>query len=234
MDKNRILVVDDEREIVELLSLYLEKDGYEVLEAYDGLEALNILLNEKVDMAVIDIMMPNMDGYTLLKRIRQEWNIPVLMLSAKSDFSDKILGLDLGADDYVAKPFNALEVLARINAQLRRYHKLNNEETVNEDIKKLVIGKLEIDNVNCSVFFNNNPITLTSTEYKLLFMLAKNPGKVFTKKQIFEHVWNEPFYGDDNTIMVHISNLRDKIEPDSKSPKYIKTVRGLGYKLEKL
>lgn len=229
MEGKTILVADDEKEIVELLTLYLEKDGYEVVEAYDGLIALEKLKKKKVDMAIIDIMMPNMDGYTLLKRIRQEYKMPVLMLSAKSDYSDRILGLDLGADDYVVKPFNPLEVLARVRANLRRTVEINPAIDEKEEI---LFGNVKINLRNCAVEVNEIPIQLTSTEYKLLLLLAKNPGKVFTKKQIFEHVWEEQYYGDDNTIMVHISNLRDKIEQDSKKPEYLKTVRGLGYKID--
>lgn len=231
MDKKNILVADDEKEIIELLRLYLEKDGYEVVEAYDGIMALEKLKEIKVDMAIIDIMMPNMDGYTLLKRLRQEYSIPVLMLSAKSDFSDRILGLDLGADDYVVKPFNPLEVLARVRANLRRIAESQPMDKENEEI---VFDDVKINTKNCTVEVSGTPIQLTSTEYKLLLLLAKTPGKVFTKKQIFEYVWEDLYYGDDNTIMVHISNLRDKIEQDSKNPKYIKTVRGLGYKIEKI
>lgn len=226
----KVLIADDEQEIIELFTLYLEKDGYEIIEAYDGFSALNILKNEAIDIAVIDIMMPNMDGYELIKIIRQQYKIPVIMMSAKSELSDKILGLELGADDYITKPCDPLEVLARVKAQLRRFCEFNYTEE--EPIKDLVIGDLKLDRDSCTLCKRNEYIQLTSTEYKLLLLLMSNPKKVFTKKQIFEYVWNEPFYGDNNTIMVHISKLRDKIEEDSKNPVYLKTIRGLGYKFE--
>lgn len=226
----KILIADDEQEIIELLTLYLEKDGYEILEAYDGFSTLDILKNEAVDIAIIDIMMPNMDGYELIKIIRQQYKIPVIMISAKSELSDKILGLELGADDYITKPCDPLEVLARVKAQLRRFYEFNNiEEVIVED---LVVGDLKLNRDSCTLCKKNEYIQLTSTEYKLLLLLMSSPKKVFTKKQIFEYVWNEPFYSDDNTIMVHISKLRDKIEEDSKNPVYLKTIRGLGYKFE--
>lgn len=226
----KILIADDEQEIIELLTLYLEKDGYEILEAYDGFSTLDILKNEDVNIAIIDIMMPNMDGYELIKIIRQQYKIPVIMISAKSELSDKILGLELGADDYITKPCDPLEVLARVKAQLRRFYEFNNiEEVIVED---LVVGDLKLNRDSCTLCKKNEYIQLTSTEYKLLLLLMSSPKKVFTKKQIFEYVWNEPFYSDDNTIMVHISKLRDKIGEDSKNPVYLKTIRGLGYKFE--
>lgn len=226
----KVLIADDEKEIVELLTLYLEKDDYEVLEAYDGFEALEILKNINVDAAIIDIMMPNMNGYELIKIIRKQYKIPVIMMSAKSETSDKILGLELGADDYITKPCDPLEVLARVKAQLRRFCEFNNTEEKYEG--DIVIGDLRLNRENCTLSNGSEQIQLTSTEYKLLLLLMENPKRVFTKKQIFEYVWEEPFYGDDNTIMVHISKLRDKIEKDSKNPMYLKTIRGLGYKFE--
>lgn len=226
----KVLIADDEQEIIELLTLYLEKDGYEILEAHDGFGALDILKNGAVDIAIIDIMMPNMDGYELIKIIRQQYKIPLIMMSAKSEISDKILGLELGADDYITKPCDPLEVLARVKAQLRRFCEFNYTEE--GPIKDLVIGDLKLDRDSCTLCKRNEYIQLTSTEYKLLLLLMSSPKRVFTKKQIFEYVWNEPFYGDDNTIMVHISKLRDKIEVNPKNPVYLKTIRGLGYKFE--
>lgn len=226
----KVLIADDEQEIIELLTLYLEKDGYKILEASDGFSALDILKTKSVDIAIIDIMMPNMDGYELIKIIRHQYKIPVIMMSAKSEISAKILGLELGADDYIAKPCDPLEVLARVKAQLRRFYEFNYTEE--GPIEDLVIGDLKLNRASCSLCKRNEYIQLTSTEYKLLLLLMSSPKRVFTKKQIFEHVWNEPFYGDDNTIMVHISKLRDKIEVDSKNPVYLKTIRGLGYKFE--
>ncbi|WP_085828978.1 response regulator transcription factor [Clostridium massiliodielmoense] len=229
-----ILIADDEEEIIELLSLYLEKDKHCIYSAVNGLEAFEIISNNKVDIAIIDIMMPKIDGYHLIKNIREKYDIPIIMLSAKSEYSDKILGLDLGADDYVTKPFNAMEVVARVNAQLRRYNKLKKNTYVNPKEKKsyLECGNLRLNINTCTLYKDNIEVYLTSTEYKIISYLLENKGRVFTKKQIFEYVWEEPFYGDDNAIMVHISNLRDKVEDDSKNPKYIKTIRGLGYKLD--
>ncbi|WP_411681372.1 response regulator transcription factor [Clostridium thailandense] len=223
----KVLIADDEKELVELLSLYLEKE-YELFKAYDGIMALDILQSNSIDVAVIDIMMPNMDGYQLIKRIRKKFNIPVIMLSAKGEYSDRILGLELGADDYVTKPFNPLEIAARIKAQLRRYYKFN--ENTKEEVEIIEFGTLRLDKATYILYKNNEEVALTSTEYKILLLLISSPGRVFTKKQIFEQVWEETFYGDDNSIMVHMSKLREKIEEDSKKPMYIKTIRGLGYK----
>ena len=230
MDKT-ILIVDDEKEIIELLALYLEADGYKIIPSHDGIDALEKIHSEKIDIAVIDIMMPKLDGYGLIKKIRQEYNIPVIMLSAKSNDSDKILGLDLGADDYISKPFNPLEVKSRINAQLRRFYNLGNAVS-NEETSEIILGELRLKPDKCALLKSENEIVLTYTEYKLLKYLMENAGRVLTKKQIFEHVWDEPFYSDDNAIMVHISNMRDKIEDDPKNPQYLKTIRGLGYKIE--
>ncbi|MBV7272474.1 response regulator transcription factor [Clostridium sp. PL3] len=223
----KVLIADDEKELVELLSLYLEKE-YELFKAYDGSMALDILQSNNIDIAVIDIMMPNIDGYQLIKRIREKFNIPVIMLSAKGEYSDRILGLELGADDYVTKPFNPLEIAARIKAQLRRYYKFN--ENTKEKVEIIEFGTLRLDKATYVLYKNNEEVALTSTEYKILLLLMSSPGRVFTKKQIFEQVWEETFYGDDNSIMVHMSKLREKIEEDSKKPIYIKTIRGLGYK----
>ncbi|KGM96579.1 PhoP family transcriptional regulator [Clostridium novyi A str. 4552] len=229
-----ILIADDEEEIIELLSLYLEKDKHYIYSAVNGLEAFEIISNNKVDIAIIDIMMPKIDGYHLIKKIREKYDIPIIMLSAKSEYSDKILGLDLGADDYVTKPFNAMEVVARVNAQLRRYNKVKKNTYVNpkEEKSYLECGNLRLNINTCTLYKDNVEVYLTSTEYKIISYFLENKGRVFTKKQIFEYVWQEPFYGDDNAVMVHISNLRDKVEDDSKNPKYIKTIRGLGYKLD--
>lgn len=223
----KVLIVDDEKELVELLSLYLEKE-YELFKAYDGRMALDILQSNNIDVAVIDIMMPNIDGYQLIKRIREKFNVPVIMLSAKSEYSDRILGLELGADDYVTKPFNPLEIEARIKAQLRRYYKFNENSKEKDEI--IQSGALRLDTSTYVLYKNDKEVVLTSTEYKILLLLMSSPGRVFTKKQIFEKVWEENFYGDDNSIMVHMSKLREKIEEDSKKPVYIKTIRGLGYK----
>lgn len=226
----KVLIADDEQEIIELLRLYFEKDYYEVFGADDGFSALDVLKDNTIDIAIIDIMMPNMDGYALIKKIREKYKIPVIVMSAKSEISDKILGLELGADDYITKPCDPLEVLARVKAQLRRCLEFDNSEE--EIVETITIGELKLYTDSCTLYKGSRQVPITSTEYKLLLLLMGNPKKVFTKKQIFECIWNEPFYGDDNTIMVHISKLRDKIEEDSKNPLYLKTIRGLGYKFE--
>lgn len=229
----RILVADDEREIVELMTLYLEKEGYEVMPAYDGKEALGLLKSESFHLAILDIMMPGLSGFQVIKSIREEKNLPVIILSARDDYSDKVLGLDIGADDYMTKPFNPLELLSRVKAQLRRSYELN-DEGPDEPKRRapLEVGNLSLDLECCELLKNGEPIALTSTEYKMLTYLMSNVGRVFTKKQIFENVWEESYYGDENAIRVHISHLRDKIEDDPKEPKYLMTVRGLGYKFQ--
>lgn len=227
-----VLIADDEKEILEVLELYLENENYKVIKANNGLEALNFINQEKIDAAIIDIMMPEVDGLKLLKKIREKSNIPVLILSAKGCDNDKILGLGLGADDYVSKPFNPLEIVARVNAQLRRFYNLNpNKSTRANPIIK--IGDIELNIDENTLKVKNKYIELTSREYKIIKLLMESPGRIFTKKQIFENAWDDYFLGDDNTIMVHISNIRNKIEEDSKKPVYLKTIKGLGYKFEK-
>ena len=226
-----ILIADDEKEILEILELYLEKDGFIVLKAFNGLEALNIINHNKIDIAVIDIMMPEIDGLRLLKKIREKSNIPVIVLSAKDQDSDKILGLGLGADDYVSKPFNPLEITARVQAQLRRFYNFNPVKRNDNNI--ICIGDIELNTEEYTLKVKNKYVELTSREYKIIKLLMESPGRVFTKKQIFERAWDDYFIGDDSTIMVHISNIRSKIEEDSKNPKYLKTIKGLGYKFEK-
>ncbi|WDV44596.1 response regulator transcription factor [Clostridiaceae bacterium M8S5] len=229
----RILIVDDEKDIVNLLELYLESEGYTVVKAYNGIDALKFIKEQNIDMAILDIMMPGIDGYRLIKKIRENYKIPILMLSAKREHHDKILGLELGADDYMTKPFNPMEVIARIKAQLRRCSKYNNtKRQVESDY--LQLGNLRLDLPSCTLYKDGNSIELTSREFLILKMLMQNPSRVFTKKQIFEEVWEDQFYGDDNTIMVHISNLRNKIEQNPKQPVYIKTIRGLGYKIDNI
>jgi DNA-binding response OmpR family regulator len=230
MAKN-ILIADDEIEIVELVELYLEKEGYNIIKCFNGIDAWNILCEKSIDLAIFDIMMPGIDGYQLIKKAREKLNVPIILISAKSDFSDKILGLGLGADDYVSKPFNPLELIARVQAQLRRYYLLmGGANNKTKEAQKIVYGDIELDEESCEAFKAGRLLDLTSTEYKILSLFMKNVDKVFTKKQIFETVWEEVYYGDDNTIMVHISNLRDKIEDNPKKPEYLRTVRGLGYK----
>ena len=226
-----ILLAEDDEDIVKLLKLYLENEGYVVLWGKDGVEASEIFDKEKVDLALVDIMMPRMNGYELTKYIRKKSNIPIIILSAAQLDSDKILGLNLGADDYMVKPFNPLELIARINANLRRFYKLGNVKDADDG--KINIGELTLDTHMLTLEKKGVPINLTATEYKILVMLMKSPGRVFTKMQIYEEVNGDYYANDDNTMMVHISNLRDKIEDDPKNPRYIKTVRGLGYKIEK-
>lgn len=231
MDNKTILIADDDKDIIEILKLYLENEGYTVMEAADGNIAWKIIKNNSIDIAVIDIMMPELDGFQLVKRIRTEYNFPVIVLSARGGDNDKILGLGLGADDYMAKPFNPLELVARVQAQMRRFYNLNNSSLKKEE--KVKIGDITLNKSSCILYRNNKEIGLTSTEYKIISYLMEQPGRVFTKGQIFEHVWGEYFEGDDNTIMVHISNIREKIEDDPKNPIYLKTIRGLGYRFEK-
>lgn len=230
--QNTILIADDESEILEVLELYLENDGFSVIKASNGLEALNAVNQEKIDMAIIDIMMPEIDGLRLLKNIRGKSNIPVIILSAKGCDNDKILGLGLGADDYMAKPFNPLEVTARVHAQLRRFYNLNPDK-INGTVNVIKIGDIELNTDESTLKVKDKYIELTSIEYKIIKLLMESPGRIFTKKQIFESAWDDCFIGDDSTIMVHISNIRSKIEEDSRRPAYLKTIKGLGYKFEK-
>ena len=226
-----VLIAEDDEDIVKLLKLYLENEGFDVKWAKDGVEACEIFDKEKINLAIVDIMMPRMNGYELTKYIRNKSNIPIIILSASQLDSDKILGINLGADDYMVKPFNPLELIARINAHLRRFYKLGNVQEKTDN--KITIGELTLDTETLTLEKNGEPVNLTATEYKILALLMKSPGRVFTKMQIYEEVNGDYYATDDNTMMVHISNLRDKIEQDPKNPKYIKTVRGLGYKIER-
>lgn len=225
----KILIADDEKEIRELLRLYLEKDENEIYEAADGMEALEKITTINFDLALIDIMMPKIDGYRLIKKIRENSNIPIMVLSAKIQDSDKILGLDLGADDYITKPFNPLEVAARVKSNIRRYYSLGSKHMENE---KLTVKDLTLDIEGCLLYKNEETIELTSVEFNLMELFMKNPGKVYTKEQLFACGWGEENYlGADNNIMVCISKLRAKLSNDGDA--YIKTVRGLGYRMEK-
>ena len=226
-----ILIADDEAEIRDLLRLYLENSGYDVLEAADGLEALAILKKEHVDLAVLDVMMPRMNGLHVLKKIRETSNIPVLVFSAKDADSDKILGLNLGADDYLTKPFNPLEAVARIQSNIRRFYSLGGHDgKMESETANLKVRDLTLDTESCVLYREKEPIELSSVEYRIMYMFMEHPGKVFTKGQIFQAGWNEEYMDDDNNVMVCISKLRAKL---SNGSKYIKTVRGLGYRLEK-
>ena len=226
----KILLADDEAEIRELLKLYLEKEGYQIIEAGNGIDALKILDSKEISLAVLDIMMPGLDGFRLLKKLREKSNIPVMIISAKIGDSDKILGLDLGADDYITKPFNPLEVTARVNSNIRRFYSLG-AGTDKQARPKLKCRDLYMDTESCQLYVGDEAVELTSVEYRIMLLFMENPGKVFTKQQIFERGWEEEFIVADNNIMVCISKLRAKLSEDK--DKYIKTIRGLGYRLEK-
>lgn len=228
-----ILVCDDDKEIVEAIEIYLTQEGYNVLKAYDGEEALKVLKKEKVDLLVIDVMMPRLDGIRATLKIREENSLPIIILSAKSEDADKILGLNVGADDYVTKPFNPLELVARVKSQIRRYTKLGSTVV---DIKKSVytVGGLTIDDDLKEVTVDGETVKLTPIEYNILLLLVKNQGKVFSIDQIYESIWNEDAIGADNTVAVHIRHIREKIEINPKEPRYLKVVWGVGYKIEKL
>ena len=225
-----ILVVDDEREIVELVELYFRNNDYKIFKAYDGIEAINIIDKNDINLAIVDIMMPNLNGYSLIVNIRSKLNIPIIVISAKVEGYDKILALDMGADDYVTKPFDPLELVARVNAQIRRVYGYSNSNEIEEQL--IEVGDLKLDLEACKLTKNGEEIQLTSTELKIVELFMKNPNKVFTKKNLFESVWDEVYIAEDNAIMVQISKIRDKIEESNKEPKYIKTIRGIGYKFE--
>ena len=227
----RILIADDESEIRDLLRLYLEKDGYEVLEAADGLETMESVKRENPDLLLLDIMMPGLDGYRVLRNIRENNNIPVIMLSAKGTNTDKILGLDLGADDYITKPFEPLEAVARVNSNIRRFYSLGAGADLHKKVKELRTGDLCLDSEACLVYRGDEVIELTSIEFKILQLFMEEPGKVFTKQQIYERAWGDEYMASDNSVMVGISKLRTKLEHNGKE--YIKTIRGLGYRMEK-
>ena len=224
-----ILIAEDDMDIVELLSLYLSGEGYRILSAVDGQQALALMETQKVDLAILDIMMPGMNGYDLLREIRKHWNLPVLILSAKDLDTDKILGLNLGADDYVTKPFNPVEVLARVKSQLRRYLQLGGG-VVKPTL--LQAGGIALDDRTKSVTLDGEPVALTPREYEILRLLLQHPGTVFSPKRIYRTVWGEEPYGVENAVAVHIRHLREKLEINPSDPRYIKVVWGQGYKLE--
>ena len=226
-----ILVCDDEVEIVEAIEIYLRNEAYNVLKAYDGIEAITLLEKNDVQLIIMDVMMPRMDGFRAVMKIREASNIPIIMLSAKSEDYDKITGLNIGADDYITKPFNPLEMIARVKSQLRRYTNLGSME-----IKKGVFksGGLEVDDEQKSVFIDGEQVDATPIEYGIIKLLTESAGKVFSIEQIYEAVWNEAAYNPENTVAVHIRRIREKIEINPKDPKYLKVVWGIGYKIEKL
>ena len=225
----KILVCDDDREIVEAIEIYLSQEGYQILKAYDGIEALEILEKEEVNLLIIDVMMPRLDGIRATLKIREKNSLPIIILSAKSEDTDKILGLNIGADDYVTKPFNPLELVARVKSQLRRFNELGG--TAKETIYK--VGGLQINDDLKQVTVDGEFVKLTPIEYNILLLLMKNQGKVFSINQIYESIWNEEAIGADNTVAVHIRHIREKIEINPKDPRYLKVVWGVGYKIEK-
>lgn len=236
MEKETILIVDDEKEIRDLIDIYLKNEGYRTLKACDGQEALDLLVRNNIDLIILDIMMPKLDGIGACMKIREENNTPIIMLSAKAEDMDKILGLTTGADDYLTKPFNPLELIARVKSQIRRYTKLNFnfEARINNSSSEVVeIEDLNINFQTHQVLLNGKEIKLTPTEFDILGLLARNRGKVFSIENIYESVWKEVFIQSDNTVMVHIRKIREKLEENARKPKYIKTVWGVGYKIEK-
>ena len=229
----KVLVCDDDKEIVEAIDIYLTQEGYEVLKAYDGIEALKVMEKEKIDLLVIAVMMPKLDGIRATLKIRENNNVPIIILSAKSEDADKILGLNIGADDYVTKPFNPLELVARVKSQMRRYTQLGSTVTAkNEAVYS--VGGLSINDDLKEVTVDGETVRLTPIEYNILLLLVKNQGKVFSIDQIYERIWNENAVGVDNTVAVHIRHIREKIEINPKEPRYLKVVWGVGYKIEKL
>lgn len=231
MDKSNVLVVDDDKEIVESTAIFLANEGYNVLKAYDGMEALEIINTKPVHLVVLDIMMPRLDGIRATLKIREQKNIPIIIVSAKSQDADKILGLNIGADDYITKPFNPLELVARVKSQLRRFMTLGNMA-----VKKAQIttGGLCMDTEAKTVTVDDEQIKLTATEYGIIELLMNNLNRVFSIDEIYERVWKEPGFNAENTVAVHIRRIREKIEINPKEPKYLKVVWGIGYKIEKI
>lgn len=227
-----ILICDDDKEIVDAIEIYLKNEGYKVYKAYDGEEAIRILKAEDIQLLIMDVMMPKLDGIHATLKIREYSSIPIIMLSAKTEDTDKILGLNVGADDYVSKPFNPLELIARVKSNLRRYTKLGNMSAP-EESNVYRIGGLCMDDGTKEVTVDGEPVRLTPIEYSILLLLVKNPGRVYSIDQIYENIWNEAAIGADNTVAVHIRHIREKIEINPKEPKYLKVVWGVGYKVEK-
>jgi len=225
-----VLICDDEQDIVNALKIYLSAQGYKTFEAYTGQQAIEIINTNKIHLVLMDIMMPELDGITATSRIRAEYNIPIILLTAKSEDSDKILGLDIGADDYITKPFNPVEVIARVRSQLRRYTDLGGIEKPGE---YLTNGSIVLNDVEKTVSVDGDSVSLTPIEYSILKLLMQNPGRVFSTKQIYKEVWNYAAYGSENAVAVHIRHIREKIEINPSEPRYLKVVWGQGYKIEK-
>lgn len=231
MENISILVADDSREIVDAICTLLNREGYDTIKAYDGMEALDKLTSNPVKLIIIDVMMPRLDGLSAIIKIREKYNIPILVLSAKTEDTDKILGLSVGADDYISKPYNPMELVARVKASLRRYMYLGTENGVGSN--KILIGGLELDSDNKRFVADGKEVKLTATEFKIMELFMNNPGHVFSAEQIYGRVWNEEGYAVENTVMVHIRHIREKVEINPREPRYIKVIWGLGYKLEK-
>ena len=229
----KILVCDDDKDIVEAIDIYLTQEGYEVLKAYDGDEAIKVLKSNEVDLLIMDVMMPRLDGIRATLKIREESSIPIIILSAKTEDADKILGLNIGADDYMTKPFNPLELVARVKSQLRRYTQLGSTAR-SDNQSEFRTGGLVIRDDLKEVTVDGEKVKLTPIEYNILLLLVKNQGKVFSINQIYENIWNEEAIGADNTVAVHIRHIREKIEINPKEPRYLKVVWGVGYKVEKI
>lgn len=227
----KVLAADDETELLEALELYTLRENIQLIKAGDGIGALELFHKEKPHLVLLDIMMPGLDGFSVLRKIREESKVPVIMLTARNEDYDKILGLELGADDYIAKPFNPLEVIARIKAQLRRNYDYRDEMTAENN--GITLSGLTLNKEEGTLCKNGDYIDLTKTEFLILELLMRNPGRIFTKQQIIDYVWGNDYMADDNTVMVHISNLRSKIEETPKTPRMLKTIKGLGYKFEK-
>lgn len=229
----KILVCDDDKDIVEAIDIYLTQEGYEVLKAYDGDEAIKVLKRNEVDLLIMDVMMPRLDGIRATLKIRENMSLPIIILSAKSEDADKILGLNIGADDYITKPFNPLELVARVKSQLRRYTQLGSTAR-SDNQSEFRTGGLVIRDDLKEVTVDGEKVKLTPIEYNILLLLVKNQGKVFSINQIYENIWNEEAIGADNTVAVHMRHIREKIEINPKEPRYLKVVWGVGYKVEKI
>ena len=234
--KTNVLVVDDDKEIVGAIAALLEREGYNIYKVYDGLMALDTVMSNDIHLMLIDVMMPNMDGLSAIMRIRETKNIPIIVLSAKTENTDKVLGLSVGADDYIAKPYNPMELVARVKSGLRRYMRFGAFGKSNSEEEKdvLRIGGLELYLGEKRLLVDGENIKLTATEFKILELLMRSPGRIYSAEEIYEKIWNEDGYGVENTVMVHIRHIREKIEINPKEPRYIKVVWGLGYKIEEV
>lgn len=228
----RVLVCDDDKEIVDAIEVYLSQEGYQVRKAYDGMEALRILKEEEIHLLLLDVMMPKLDGIRATLKVRETMRIPIIILSAKSEDCDKVIGLNVGADDYITKPFNPLELIARVKSQMRRYTELGSMAVVKEDVYRT--GGLCIDDEKKEVTVDGEPVKLTPIEYSILLLLTKNAGKVYSIEQIYEQIWDERAVAADNTVAVHVRHIREKIEINPKEPRYLKVVWGIGYKMERI